>query len=138
REEARYYRMSKLDLEQYGISVKQIVRNGAPAKLYEDALHFDVGTAVAESGALIVKSGEKTGRSPKEKRIVTNPESENDIWWGDINIGLDEKTFLINRERAIDYLNTLERLYVFDGFAGWDARHRLKVRIICSRPYHAL
>lgn len=130
--------MSKLDLEQYGISVKQIVRNGAPAKLYEDALHFDVGTAVAESGALIVKSGEKTGRSPKEKRIVTNPESENDIWWGDINIGLDEKTFLINRERAIDYLNTLERLYVFDGFAGWDARHRLKVRIICSRPYHAL
>ena len=51
---------------------------------------------------------------------------------------LDEVTFAINRERAKDYLNTRERLYVVDAFAGWDARHQIKVRIICSRPYHAL
>ena len=31
---------------------------------------------------------------------------------------MDERTFLINRERAIDYLNTRERLYVVDAFAG--------------------
>ena len=30
------------------------------------------------------------------------------------------RTFVLNRERAVDYLNMLERLYVFDGFAGWD------------------
>ncbi len=47
-------------------------------------------------------------------------------------------TFDINRQRAQDYLNTRERLYCFDGFAGWDAKYRLKVRVICSRPYHAL
>ena len=47
-------------------------------------------------------------------------------------------TFAINRERAIDYLNTRERLYCFDGFAGWDPKYRIKVRVICSRPYHAL
>jgi len=35
-------------------------------------------------------------------------------------------------------LNTRERLYCFDGFAGWDSKYRVKVRIICSRPYHAL
>jgi phosphoenolpyruvate carboxykinase (ATP) len=33
---------------------------------------------------------------------------------------MDEHTFLLNRERAIDYLNSLDRLYIFDGFAGWD------------------
>ena len=44
----------------------------------------------------------------------------------------------INRERALDYLNTRERLYCFDGFAGWDPKYRIKVRVICSRPYHAL
>jgi phosphoenolpyruvate carboxykinase (ATP) len=44
----------------------------------------------------------------------------------------------INRERARDYLNTRERLYCFDGFAGWDPKYRIKVRVICSRPYHAL
>src|SRR4029450_6293438 len=44
----------------------------------------------------------------------------------------------INRERARDYFNTRDRLYCFDGFAGWDPKYRIKVRVICSRPYHAL
>jgi phosphoenolpyruvate carboxykinase (ATP) len=48
------------------------------------------------------------------------------------------RTFAINRQRAIDYLNTRERLYCVDGFAGWDPKYRIKVRVICSRPYHAL
>ena len=30
------------------------------------------------------------------------------------------RTFVLNRERAVDYLNMLERIYVFDGYAGWD------------------
>ena len=51
---------------------------------------------------LIVSSSEKTGRSPKDKRIFTTPEFIDDIWWGDVNIGIDEDTFLIVRERAID------------------------------------
>ena len=45
---------------------------------------------------------------------------------------------MVNRERAIDYLNTRDRLYVFDGFAGWDPKYRIKVRIVCARAYHAL
>ena len=47
-------------------------------------------------------------------------------------------TFEINRERAIDYLNTRDLVYVFDGFAGWDPRYRIKVRVVCARAYHAL
>jgi phosphoenolpyruvate carboxykinase (ATP) len=41
-------------------------------------------------------------------------------------------------QRAIDFLNTREQLYVVDGFAGWDPKHQIKVRIICARAYHAL
>jgi phosphoenolpyruvate carboxykinase (ATP) len=63
-------------------------------------------------------SGNKTGRSPKDKRIVYEDSSKNDIWWGPVNIKMDEHTFEINRERAIDYLNTRDTVYVFDGFAG--------------------
>ncbi|EFN52587.1 hypothetical protein CHLNCDRAFT_49080 [Chlorella variabilis] len=51
---------------------------------------------------------------------------------------MDEHTFILNRERAVDYLNTLDRLYVFDGFAGWDPAARFKIRVVCARPYHAL
>ena len=47
-------------------------------------------------------------------------------------------TFEINRERAIDYLNTRETVYVFDGYAGWDPKYRIKVRVVCARAYHAL
>jgi hypothetical protein len=39
--------------------------------------------------------------------------------------------FLINRQRAIDYLNTRDQLYVVDGFAGWDPKHQIKVRVVC-------
>jgi phosphoenolpyruvate carboxykinase-like protein len=69
---------------------------------------------------------------------VRHPDSEADIWWGPVNIPLDSRAFAINRERARDYLNSRERLYCFDGFAGWDPKYRIKVRVICSRPYHAL
>ncbi|HET6569756.1 MAG TPA: phosphoenolpyruvate carboxykinase (ATP), partial [Rhodothermales bacterium] len=126
------------DLGQYGISVEQVYRNTAPALLYEEAIRNDRAAALANSGALMMDSGAKTGRSPRDKRIVDHPNSTRDIWWGEINIKLDERTFMVNHERAIDYLNTCDRLYVMDGFAGWDPEYRLKVRVICERPYHAL
>jgi phosphoenolpyruvate carboxykinase (ATP) len=83
-------------------------------------------------------SGLKTGRSPKDKRIVKHPNSQAEVWWGSVNIPIEPQTFAINRERARDYLNICDRLYCVDGFAGWDPKYRLKVRVICSRPYHAL
>lgn len=42
------------------------------------------------------------------------------------------------KDLAIKYLNTRSRLYIVDGYAGWDPKYRLKVRIVCSRSYHAL
>lgn len=125
-------------LTQYQIDVTNIVRNAKPPVLYQEALAHEAEAALADSGAIMVRSGEKTGRSPTDKRIVQHPNSENDIWWGSVNMAVDEQTFQINRERAIDYLNTREMLYVVDGFGGWDPKERIKVRIICSRPYHAL
>jgi len=126
------------NLSSQGIAVKDVLRNPAPSRLYEEAIRHEPGTTIADTGALIAYSGEKTGRSPQDKRVVRNPASEKDIWWGPVNFPLDELTFMINRERAKDYLNTRSRLYVIDAFAGWDPKYRLKVRVICSRPYHAL
>jgi phosphoenolpyruvate carboxykinase (ATP) len=130
--------MPTLDLSGSGITVKDIHRNLAPAALYAEAIRRDPNCAIAATGALIAYSGEKTGRSPKDKRIVRHPNSENDVWWGPINIPIDQQTFLINLERAKDYLNTRPKLYIVDAFAGWDPKYRLKVRVVCSRPYHAL
>ena len=126
------------NLKQYGIDVENILRNTSVPSLYEIALRWEKGTAISDVGALLVYSGQKTGRSPKDKRVVRHQDSENNIDWGDINIELDEHTFMVNRERAVDYLNTCERLFVVDAFAGWDKNYRLKARVICTRAYHAL
>lgn len=110
-------------------------RNAPVALLYEDAIRNE-GAIISSSGALINFSGKKTGRSPKDKRIVYEETSKDNIWWGSVNIKMDERrshvrcpffpdvyslsidTFEINRERAIDYLNTRDNVYVFDGYAG--------------------
>ncbi|MCA9149292.1 MAG: phosphoenolpyruvate carboxykinase (ATP) [Planctomycetales bacterium] len=130
--------MSQFDLKTHGIHVADIQRNLPPSMLYEEAIRNDLGTTISDTGALIAYSGEKTGRSPKDKRVVKQETTEGDVWWGPVNFPLDELTFNINRERAIDYLNTRPRLYCVDAFAGWDPRYRIKVRVICARPYHAL
>ena len=130
--------MSEFNLESHGLSVKTVLRNLGPSRLYEEALRHETGSGIADSGALVAYSGTKTGRSPKDKRVVEHDDSKDDIWWGPVNFPLNETAFLTNRERATDYLNTRPRLYVVDGFAGWDPEHRLKIRIICARPYHAL
>lgn len=123
-------------LEDHGITVTEIHRNLPPSALYEHAIRYERDASIAENGALVAYSGAKTGRSPKDKRIVKHPDSEADVWWGSVNIPIEPKTFAINRERARDYLNICDRIYCFDGFAGWD--YPIKIRVICSLPYHAL
>lgn len=120
-----------LDLSNSGIFVKEIIRNATTARLYEMAI-IDHDAVIAFSGALATRSGDKTGRSPKDKRIVESSATTNDIWWGDINIRLTEKSFMINRQQARDYLNIRPKIYVTDGYAGWDPRYRLKIRVICG------
>ncbi len=129
--------MSSIDLSTYGIRVQNVIRNATTARLYEFAIQ-DEDAVIASSGALATRSGDKTGRSPKDKRIVEAPSTAEDIWWGDINIRLTERSFMINRQRACDYMNMQDRLFVTDGYAGWDPRYRLKIRVICCSAYHAL
>ena len=96
-------------------------------------------TTISSNGALVVYSGVKTGRSPKDKRIVYDKLTEN-IWWDkdSPNIKMDSAIFEINRETAICYLNNLDKIFVFDGFAGWDKNNRIKVRVLSERAYHCL
>ena len=129
---------TSFSLREYKIHSHTIIRNASPSDLYKEALIYEADATISSSGALIVSSYEKTGRSPKDKRIVEYPDIMEDVWWGDINMGMDEETFMIARGRAVDYLNTCERVYVVDGFAGWDPKYRLKIRIVATRPYHAL
>jgi len=115
-----------------------LFRNLSPATLYEHAIKYEEKSFITSTGALIAYSGEKTGRSPQDKRILREPSSEKDIDWNQYNMECTTEEFQESRDRAFSFLNEQERLYVIDSFAGWDKKHRIKVRIVCSRPYHAL
>jgi phosphoenolpyruvate carboxykinase (ATP) len=126
-----------VDLSKYGITAKQVFRNASPAQLYELAIRDGDGTMSA-SGAIVALSGEKTGRSPKDKRIVDSPSVSDDVWWGSVNTKFSDESFSANRSLAVEYFNKQETLFVVDGYAGWDPKYQIKTRIICCRPYHAL
>jgi len=125
-------------VNELSLDVDEVYYNSPPGVLYEQALLHEKGSAIVSSGALAVKSGKKTGRSPLDKRVVFEEASADDVWWGKVNMKLEYKSFLTNRERAVDYLNTCKRLYIVDGYGGWDEEFRVPVRVITSRAYHAL
>ncbi|KAB8033227.1 phosphoenolpyruvate carboxykinase (ATP) [Fluviispira multicolorata] len=125
-------------LKKYGLVHNKIYHNTSIPIIYEHSIHFENNSFLTDSGALVAFSGEKTGRSPKDKRIVKHPESELNIDWGEVNIAQSQTSFVACKQRALDYLSTKENLYVVDGYAGWDKSYQIKVRVICSRPYHAL
>jgi phosphoenolpyruvate carboxykinase (ATP) len=92
---------------------------------------------LAEGGPLCVDTGRYTGRSPQDKFVVHESQSEDRIWWGKVNQPLSEEHFEGLREKVVDYLDSQD-IYVVDSFAGADPAHRIAVRVITARPYHAL
>lgn len=132
-------------LERWGIRNKRIMYNLSVPELYEwgvkgiPAADYDTrNTIINSTGAMCAYSGTRYGRSPKDKRVVCNDLTRNDIWWGNVNMPISYDTNRFCRDLAIKYLNTKEKLYVVDGYAGWDLDNRVKVRIVCTRAYHAL
>src|SRR5215218_683815 len=124
-------------LEDQGLDPRgRVFRNPTAALLYTHALERGDGR-LAEGGPLMVDTGKHTGRSPKDKFIVDEPESHDRIWWGDVNASLDEEVFDGLRAKVAAHLSDEDVLYVIDAFAGADPAHRLCVRVVTNRPYHA-
>ncbi len=124
-------------LEEHGIRAGgEIHWNPTVSMLYTHALEREEAV-LAEGGPLVVDTGEHTGRSPKDKFFVREVGSEDRIWWGEVNRPLEEEHFERLREKVVSHLDRQD-LYVVDAFAGADPAHRIAVRVITDRPYHAL
>jgi phosphoenolpyruvate carboxykinase (ATP) len=124
-------------LEDDGIRTDgRIFLNPTTSLLYAHALQRGDGR-LAEGGPLVVDTGRFTGRSPKAKYVVREPESEDRIWWGDVNQEISEELFEGLRDKVVGHLETQD-LYVVNAFAGADPAYRLSVRVITYSPWHAL
>lgn len=121
--------METYGLEQLGIlNPKAVYRNLEPAQLVEHALSRGEGQ-LSNTGALCVRTGKYTGRSPNDKFIVDSEGVHDDIAWGKINVPTTQAVFDALYEKMVAYLQNRE-IFVFDGFAGADTRHTKAFRIV--------
>lgn len=110
-------------------------RNLPTAELVERAIAAGEGT-LAANGALVARTGKYTGRTPKDKATVREPGSEANIWW-DNNAAMDPATFAKLREKVAEHYNGREA-YVVDTYGGADPDHRIRVRFVTEKAWHAL
>jgi len=124
-------------LDQIGIRPESNVYwNLTTPELYETIARRGEGQFSAH-GALLVDTGEHTGRAAKDKAIVREPSSEDKVFWGEVNKEFPQEKFDRLRERMMQYASTRE-LFVQDTYAGADPRYRLPVRIVTELAWHSL
>ncbi|MEP1422639.1 MAG: phosphoenolpyruvate carboxykinase (ATP), partial [Erythrobacter sp.] len=73
---------------------------------------------LSKHGALVVKTGAKTGRSAKDKFIVRDSTTEDTVWWGKVNASMTPEHFANLKEDFLSALGDKETLYVADLFGG--------------------
>jgi phosphoenolpyruvate carboxykinase (ATP) len=105
---------------------RKTLANLSVAALYEKAIERGEGM-LAAAGPLVVRTGEHTGRSPKDKHIVDEPSSHEGVWWGGFNQPITEERYDALRRRFVDHLNERE-VFVQDCFVGADPQFRRSVR----------
>ena len=116
-------------LEDLGMkNLVQAYRNISVAALIEHALVRGEGI-LADNGALVVETGKYTGRSPKDRFIVEEANSKDEIDWNQHNQPISERHFNKLYRKAISYAQG-RSLYIFDGYVGADPRYRYGVRIV--------
>jgi len=111
-----------------------IYRNMNYQEIFEHEQANNEGViAEAEYGdTFAVSTGKFTGRSPKDKFVVFNPGSQSakNMDWNDINKPTSPEVFDELQEKAVDYFNTLDKVYVFDCYVGASPASRKKIRFV--------
>ena len=135
-----------LDLTKYGITGSTVIAHNPS---YEELYKAEINPALegyekgkeTELGAVNVMTGIFTGRSPKDKYIVDNDESHNNVWWTseeykNDNHPMSEDIWAKVKEIAIKELSN-KQLYVVDAFCGANEATRLAVRFIVEVAWQA-
>ncbi|HEX2558242.1 MAG TPA: phosphoenolpyruvate carboxykinase (ATP), partial [Nitrososphaera sp.] len=123
-------------LAEMDIKLGRIHRNLSVPSMVEQIIARKEGI-LSSTGALSVKTGKFTGRSPDDKYIVDDEVTHNSVNWGKVNHPISEEHFDKLFRRMKKHIEDKE-FFVFDGFVGADPDHRLAIRVINNRSWHNL
>lgn len=119
------------------LSPGRVHRNLAPARLVEMALARGEGV-LASNGGLVCRTGDRTGRSPKDKYLEDTPGIHGKIGWGGFNAPITPEKFDLVLKIATEHVNRQKDVFVFEGFVGADPQYRLGARVVTEQAWHAL
>ncbi|MEO7021966.1 MAG: phosphoenolpyruvate carboxykinase (ATP) [Ktedonobacteraceae bacterium] len=129
--------MDKKALEEYGlVNLGNVNWNLPPATLIEQALARQEGV-LAANGAFAATTGSHTGRSPKDKYIVSHEKYAENIWWGENNHPMSHEHFAAVRQSLSAYLQGRD-VFVLDAAAGADPDYRMPIQVITEMAWHNL
>lgn len=124
-------------LDRLGITSKSIRYQLSPEELVQDCIRTNEGV-LNDTGALVIRTGEFTGRSPKDKFFVKDAITADTVNWNDFNIAIEPHYFDIIYKKVIEYLNNVPELWVRDCYACADPRYKLNIRILNAKPWNNL
>lgn len=119
------------------ITFANTLANLSVAELVEHSIKRGEGV-LASNGALNVRTGDRTGRSPKDKYLEDTPEVHDKVWWGAVNQPFSSEKFDKVLDMAKKHLAKAQTVFVSDGFVGADPKRRLAVRTHTEHAWHAL
>ncbi|MEA3505094.1 MAG: phosphoenolpyruvate carboxykinase (ATP) [Bacteroidota bacterium] len=137
-----------IDLEKYGISKEvKVIYNPT----YEELYNYETDSTLEgfEKGiktnldTINVNTGIYTGRSPKDKYIVEEQSTKNNVWWrnehrpASDNKPINKSVWYDLRKNSVDHLSSVKQIFIMDGYAGANEASRIKIRIITEIAWAA-
>tara|TARA_B100000003_G_scaffold163938_1_gene150029 strand:- start:9546 stop:11147 length:1602 start_codon:yes stop_codon:yes gene_type:complete len=124
-------------LSKHGLNPKgTIFWNTGWKDLHKISVEKDESKLTSE-GVLLATTGERTGRSPNDRFILDEPGLAQEVWWGDVNKSTDQKTFDHLLILVKNHLENSESIFVKDAYCGADPNHRMPVRLVSEKAWHA-
>jgi phosphoenolpyruvate carboxykinase (ATP) len=125
------------DLKYLGLeNLGRVYWNLPTPALYEEAIRRYEGM-LSHLGPLVVRTGQHTGRLPKDKFLVREPSSEGKIWWGKVNRPMEEANFETLKRRLCAYLQGKD-VFIENCYAGADERYRIPIRVVATKAWHTM
>ncbi|MGV3530489.1 MAG: phosphoenolpyruvate carboxykinase (ATP) [Flavisolibacter sp.] len=122
------------DLIKLGLKNSENVHyQSTPEELVQDTIRLGDGE-LTDTGALAIRTGEFTGRSPKDRFIVKDEITENTIDWNSFNMPISGKYFDTIYRKIMQHMDQLPEIWVRDCYACADPRYRVSIRVISKKP----
>ena len=123
----------EISLNNYGIFSSKVNYNLSIDALYKLCCENKLGK-LTNKNVLAINTGKFTGRSPRDRYIVSDLITNEKVWWGEINRPIESLVFDNLYSKITNHLSKKE-LYVRDSYACASEKYRLNIRTICEYPW---